>query len=1258
MDDAAADAQSVADPEPIAQGRRRLSADDARPASFKLSYPHDAAAGPLDPDTCRICRGEATPAEPLFYPCKCSGSIKFVHQDCLMEWLSHSQKKHCELCKTAFRFTKLYDPKMPKALPLLVFASHLAKYIFRNILVWLRAVLVLSVWLAWLPYLMRSVWTGLFWISDDGLGSTRLLFGRLDDTSNVVDAQHPSALATTVCPSSPLFTTTACGTSGAVVGTPTLSAVHLAASQFAANITWADSFAAMVFRFLFGPAGQAEEHAVGFPNATAAQAVAPKAPTIHPSLLSDVGFLRHLTRYTRVNGLVIAILEGQLITILVIVCFILIILVRDYVVQQQPEINVRAGFANADNAPPQPRRAVQADLRDEDIEHLRGPDESDDDETGVPEDTDNPPTPVFGPLPDSELTSELHVQMKLTAELYRQQYRPDGTNRTDTMYARPVAPAPSPVIAPWPFPGSSRRDGDMATETAGGEARLPGSAGLHADAEFGDGEAQESTVHEYLRVYREAGGDVDEIFKIVKEEHLEDRLDYWVERTRIMAERPRLSEAMAKTTKLAREAHESEASSSAARPSGPSDIQSWIVETPYEQDRPLDGAAEDAADARDSDAKGKGTDRNAADKSILMDSPSRPRANTDGPQRPDGASPFANNNWAFSPLPDGQRDESYYKYSHSFEEEWKFDSPPSDDHPTDDGPSDNVPSDNIPSDDVHSDDAPSDTVPSDDEGPSDDDAEPLLGLQPPPAARAAVPDGGASDNLGDFNDLLPPPRPEMIMDVAALDDPPKNLVEWLINFMFREVDINEIRPRMPPLFDDSDDEDGFGDAGHDGDAAEGFDRDREVVEAAVAAGLDPEAMEDAEDLEGVMELLGMRGPITGLFQNALFCVFLVSITIFVGVFLPYNFGRFSVWVLANPMRPVRILFGLSRFLQDIALVLVGGVSGGFFYLIHLCVQLCGVLLGRKLAASTYLASTVFASFDTMDGAARRVFDCFLVEAAIISSEEIRNFSAVSHQALLAVKGQIAFVFAALGQVVIFVLGSDYAEKAAGIRTAMEHLTALAWLAIREAPAMLSSPSSWVITLESSDVVASVDPKLANWDGMDRFWAIAVGYVALCLVAALYLRRGAPFSTGQAGREVEASIMDALNQASGVLKVILIIGIEMLVFPLYCGLLLDAALLPLFEDTTLTSRILFTLNYPLTSIFVHWFVGTGYMFHFALFVSMCRKIMRKGVLCRFCPFPPSQQRVPLSSSHLTLRQTSSATPTIRSSILCATFSNGA
>jgi len=32
-------------------------------------------------DTCRICSAPAEPDQPLFHPCKCSGTIRYIHQD-------------------------------------------------------------------------------------------------------------------------------------------------------------------------------------------------------------------------------------------------------------------------------------------------------------------------------------------------------------------------------------------------------------------------------------------------------------------------------------------------------------------------------------------------------------------------------------------------------------------------------------------------------------------------------------------------------------------------------------------------------------------------------------------------------------------------------------------------------------------------------------------------------------------------------------------------------------------------------------------------------------------------------------------------------------------------------------------------------------------------------------------------------------------------------------------------------------------------
>lgn len=68
---------------------------------------------------CRICRGEGTEDQPLLHPCKCRGSIKYIHQDCLMEWLKHSNKstKQCDICNTPYRFRTIYDPNMPDIIP-------------------------------------------------------------------------------------------------------------------------------------------------------------------------------------------------------------------------------------------------------------------------------------------------------------------------------------------------------------------------------------------------------------------------------------------------------------------------------------------------------------------------------------------------------------------------------------------------------------------------------------------------------------------------------------------------------------------------------------------------------------------------------------------------------------------------------------------------------------------------------------------------------------------------------------------------------------------------------------------------------------------------------------------------------------------------------------------------------------------------------------------------------------------------------------
>lgn len=141
----------------------------------------------------------------------------------------------------------------------------------------------------------------------------------------------------------------------------------------------------------------------------------------------------------------------------------------------------------------------------------------------------------------------------------------------------------------------------------------------------------------------------------------------------------------------------------------------------------------------------------------------------------------------------------------------------------------------------------------------------------------------------------------------------------------------------------------------------------------------------------------------------------------------------------------------------------------------------------------------------------------------------------------------------------------------------------------------------------------IDFTLVHWSSKEKIASILLGYILFAVAGAVYLRVARWYLGLKSDEKVPGFVGDILNQAGGVMKVIVIIGIEMIVFPLYCGTMLDIALLPIFEGATLLSRLNFFSRAPLTALFIHWFIGTCYMFHFALFVSMCRKIMRKGVL---------------------------------------------
>uniref|UniRef100_A0AAQ5XX78 E3 ubiquitin-protein ligase MARCHF6 n=1 Tax=Amphiprion ocellaris TaxID=80972 RepID=A0AAQ5XX78_AMPOC len=87
-----------------------------------------------DSDICRVCRSEGTLDKPLYHPCVCTGSIKFIHQECLVQWLKHSRKEYCELCKHRFAFTpsRIYKCLFTGSVMLVAFSNTLCAFGYFN----------------------------------------------------------------------------------------------------------------------------------------------------------------------------------------------------------------------------------------------------------------------------------------------------------------------------------------------------------------------------------------------------------------------------------------------------------------------------------------------------------------------------------------------------------------------------------------------------------------------------------------------------------------------------------------------------------------------------------------------------------------------------------------------------------------------------------------------------------------------------------------------------------------------------------------------------------------------------------------------------------------------------------------------------------------------------------------------------------------------------------------------------------------------
>ncbi|KAI7863297.1 hypothetical protein BDF14DRAFT_1844838 [Spinellus fusiger] len=135
-------------------------------------------------EICRVCRCEATEEEPLFYPCKCSGSIRYVHQTCLAEWLDHSKRE-------------------PDNIPYALLMWQIIKRAFNYGCFIVRFILALGIWFLLLPYCTIQVWRLCLWSAEkysklllqEGFSSS-ISTTAVQSIAGIVNATDPSVSTT------------------------------------------------------------------------------------------------------------------------------------------------------------------------------------------------------------------------------------------------------------------------------------------------------------------------------------------------------------------------------------------------------------------------------------------------------------------------------------------------------------------------------------------------------------------------------------------------------------------------------------------------------------------------------------------------------------------------------------------------------------------------------------------------------------------------------------------------------------------------------------------------------------------------------------------------------------------------------------------------------------------------------------------------------------------------------------------------------
>ncbi|KAI9062714.1 hypothetical protein FKP32DRAFT_1667072 [Trametes sanguinea] len=1003
-------------------------------------------------DTCRICSAPAEPDQPLFHPCKCSGTIRYIHQDCLTEWLAHSKKKTCDVCKYPYSFTKVYSKDMPEKLPFFLVLRQFSQQLVFAVLFGLRAVLVAIIWLAALPW--ATIWT---WRMYFAMGN------------------------------------------------------HAA--------WWISAL-------------KRPEHEPDLFDEVVSNTTVTNATTTEQQSAAPSGFLTH-PRVLQVSSDIVA---GQIIASMIVVAFVGIFLLREWITQ-----NARPGVFEDGDLP------IDGDVLPPPPAEIAAP---------LPEPPDPAAAPPFHP------------------PVLEDEFRPRHDPRLDDWGPRARRKKP-------------RTRGDPVESSTGEEAPEETQHGRHDERDLSRRKKFKRRAF-YDDRYRRDSKDGGWLSVTEGEEGQKPR-----------RRRRRKSDCASDSQHEAgpSQQREAEEGKQGQMPNRLGDSLPALSEFTFTVPVPSSSAASDEPSSSTNGSRSSGPvgfgnppARNPFSPRLLY-----PDSSTEEDER--DPTPTSPPHGPSMTRDVGVGTESMGSSSDAEEPGSSRSLPIS-------GPSN-----------PRRPPLPSMTLPPSPAGPSAStsaiNSRKHTPLASPSLATYRAPEDLDADQPGNnyfgperewFGDLTDEEfeeaqaryfrkqherRRDIMADRQAAVEREREEMEEMAD---GELDVepddegDDIRWTDEDIVvEDEDEEDQPG-------QEDQADRLGMEVNPAPGAGLaegfnpPPPPADDLEndiniedDMDGALEAIGLRGPVYGVLQNAILMTFILDTTIGLGIWLPFTIGKTTALLTLNPRRAMQILhlpLRMIRLITDpvvdtVLLLFTRLVVPPLLNLVQLVIASCfnGVASLAGADRAEKLATIANSTYDH----AMKLASQFMVGNATDSTPS-RNNSTQSAPSYLyrlleedtAIMRVIEPYFAPLGHNVC------------------------QW--------STTGKETW-IELATGD------------DRQDRIFAVLLGYAVVGVLLAIYLNVLTVGTMRSAGRAVRSAIRQQLL----VVKVAAFIIIELVIFPLGCGIMLDVCSVWMFPAGTFRSRAAFLLYAPLRAIFYHWVLGTMFMYQFAVLLSGCRGIMRPGAM---------------------------------------------